>query len=137
MYCSQIRQPNLVQDIQLLEKVQRRATKYILNDYSSPYRTRLLKLSMLLIMFTFELNDLLFFIKSIKNPSSHFDITKWVHFNSSGSTRSSSHCKLTHNHTRYSSSRHFYFNCLRTSSMECFATSKLRSTYRNVKKAVD
>ena len=30
MYCSQIWRPNLVQDIQLLERVQRRATKYIL-----------------------------------------------------------------------------------------------------------
>jgi len=67
---------------------------------------------MLPIMFIFELNDLLFFIKSIKNPSSHFDITKWVHFNNSGCTRSSSHSKLVHNHTKFTSSRHFYFNRL-------------------------
>jgi len=113
MYCSQIWRPNLAQDIQLLEKVQRRATKFILNDYSSSYKVRLTKLSMLPLMFIFKLNDLLFFfIKSIKNPSSHFDITKWVHFNSSGCTRSSSHSKPVHNHTKFISSRHFYFNRL-------------------------
>ena len=31
--------------------------RYILNGYSSPYRARLLKLSMLPQMFTLELND--------------------------------------------------------------------------------
>ena len=120
MYCSQIWRPNLVQDIQLLERVQRRATKYILNDYTSSYKTRLLKLSMLPLMFTYELNDLLFFIKSIKNPSLHFDISKWVHFNSNSSTRSSTHSKLVHNYTKYSTSRHFYFKTF----MECTATFK-------------
>ena len=110
-YCSQIWQPCLIQDILLLERVQRRATKYILNDYTSSYCARLLKLSMLPVMYIFELNDLLFFIKSIKNPSPHFDITKWIHL-SSGVTRSSSHLKLAHKYIKYNSSRHFYFNRL-------------------------
>ena len=73
------------------------------------YRARLLKLSMLPLMYIFELNDLLFFIKSIKNPSPHFDITKWIHL-SIGVTRSSSHLKLAHKYIKYNSSRHFYFN---------------------------
>jgi len=100
MYCSQICWSNLAKGIQLLEKVQWRVTNFILNDYSSSYKIRLTKLSMLALMFIFELNDLLFlFIKSIKNPSSHFDITRWAHFNRSGCTRSSSHSKLVYNHT--------------------------------------
>ena len=43
-YCSIIWRPHLIQDITKLEQVQRRATKYILNDYSSNYKTRLLHL---------------------------------------------------------------------------------------------
>ena len=109
MYCPQIWSPNLAQYIQLLGKVQLRATKYMMNDYSSPYRARLLKLLMLPAMFTLELNNLLFFIKSFKNPSLHFDIAKYVHFNSSGCTRSSSHFKLVHNHTKYTSHNIFWF----------------------------
>ena len=111
LYCSQVWRPSLIQDILLLERVQRRATKYILNDYISSYRTRLLKLSMLPLMYIFELNDLLFFIKSLKNPSPHFDITKWIHLNNSV-TRSSTHLKLLHKCIKYNSSRHFYFNRL-------------------------
>ena len=111
LYCSQVWRPCLIQDILLLERVQRRATKYILNDYTSSYRTRLLKLSMLPLMYIFELNDLLFFIKSMKNPSPHFDITKWIHLNTNV-TRSSTHLKLVHNRTKYNSSHHFYFNRL-------------------------
>ena len=52
-YCSQIWRLCLIQDILLLERVQRRATKYILNDYTSSYRARLLKLSMLPLMYIF------------------------------------------------------------------------------------
>ena len=44
LYCPQIWRP-------CLERVQRRATKYILNDYTSSYRARLLRLSMLPLMY--------------------------------------------------------------------------------------
>jgi hypothetical protein len=33
-YCSQLWRPNLISDIVTLEKVQRRATKYITSDYT-------------------------------------------------------------------------------------------------------
>jgi len=90
MYCSQLWRPRHIQDILLLERVQRRST---LNDYTSDYCTRLIKLSLLPLMYVYELNDLIFFIKSLKQPSHSFDITKWVKFNSS-ITRSSTHLKL-------------------------------------------
>ena len=41
-YCSPLWTPQfIIKDIVALEKVQRRATKYILNDYSSNYKARL------------------------------------------------------------------------------------------------
>ena len=46
-YCSMIWRPNLIKDIKCLETVQRRATKFILSDYSSDYRVRLLSLNLL------------------------------------------------------------------------------------------
>ena len=42
----------------------------------------------------------------------YFDIAKYIHFNSSGPTRSLPHFKLIHNHTIYTSSHHFIFNRL-------------------------
>ena len=110
MYCSQIWRPFLIRDIMNLERVQRRATKYILNDYTSSYKARLLKLHLLPLMYTLELNDLVFFIKSIIHPSDHFNIFNYVTF-SSINTRSSTRHKLIH---RCSSSRtHFHSYFLR------------------------
>ena len=47
MYCSQVWRPQPIRDITTLECVQRRATKYILNKYTSSYKTRLLQLNLL------------------------------------------------------------------------------------------
>ena len=43
-YCSQIWRPQYLKYIRVLENVQRRATKFILNDYKSCYKSRLLTL---------------------------------------------------------------------------------------------
>ena len=72
LYCSQLW---ISQDIQLLEHVQRRATKYILNNYDFLYKSHREQLHMLPLMYTYELNDLMFFIESWKFLSSHFDIS--------------------------------------------------------------
>ena len=46
-YCTQIWRPHLMKDILSIERVQRRATKYILNDYTNYYKSRLIKLRLL------------------------------------------------------------------------------------------
>ena len=68
LYCSQLWRPQLLEDIFILERVQRRATKYILNNYMLPYKVRLERLHLLPLMYTYELNDLIFFVKSLKAP---------------------------------------------------------------------
>ena len=45
-----------------------RATKFILNDYESSYKTRLKQLHLLPLMYVFEFNDLMFLVKSLKEP---------------------------------------------------------------------
>ena len=61
-FCSQIWRPHLKEDIlSIIEKIQRRATKFILNDVSSDYRTRF-SLGLFPLMFLYELFDVLFFI---------------------------------------------------------------------------
>ena len=95
MYCSQIWRPQLIRDITTLERVQRRATKYILNDYISSYKSRLQQLNLLPLMYIYELNDLMFLIKSLNTPTDYFDIRHYISFNTN-STRSGSHLKLCH-----------------------------------------
>ena len=105
-YCSQIWRPHLACDIKRLEQVQRRATKFILNDYSSSYKARLVHLQLLPLMHWFEFLDIMF---RIKDPPDNFNIFEFIQFVSS-STRSGSNNKLVISLTRSSKVRHFYFN---------------------------
>ena len=50
-YCSQLWNPYLIKDTVIPEKIQRQATKFILSDYVSDYKTRLLKLDLLPLMY--------------------------------------------------------------------------------------
>ena len=50
LYCSIIWRPHLRKDIMLLERVQRRASKFLLNDYSSDYKSRLISLNLSMVM---------------------------------------------------------------------------------------
>ena len=108
-YCSQLWRPYLIKDIIVLERVQRRATKFILNDYQSSYRSRLLTLNLLPLMYLFEIYDIIFFIKSLKNPTSSFNIYNFIEFHSSSSRLSKAN-KLTHQRFLNLITRHFFFN---------------------------
>ena len=83
LYCSQVWRPYLIKNINMLERIQRRATKWILNDYQSSYRSCLVTLHLLPLMYVYEMNDIMFFIKSYKQQSSHFNITEYVQFSTS------------------------------------------------------
>ena len=109
-YCSPIWRPQQRQHILLLESVQRRATKWILNDYVSDYKARLSSLEILPLMMLYEFHDIVFFLKSLKSPSPAFDIRTFVTF-STNQTRSAGY-RLTHTHSRNNMHRHFYFSRL-------------------------
>ena len=109
VYCSQVWRPHLVKDFKLLEDVQRRASKFILNDYTFDYKTRLLRLHLLpLPMILYKLNDICFFVKSIKQLSSSFNILNYVSF-SCNNTRSGSFLKLVQPLVLNNRHKHFYF----------------------------
>ena len=108
-YCSVIRRPNLIKDITLIEQVQRRATKFILNDYSSDYFDRLKQLNLLPLMYTFELNEIVFTLKPLKYPSPSFNTTGYITF-TDGNTRSSSSGKMIYVRNNNNADRHFFFN---------------------------
>ena len=90
LYCSPVWRPQYLVDIRSLETVQRRASKFIISNYAMDYRDRLISLEMLPLMMEYEIADIIFLIKSLKNPSSHFNILDFITFNISN-TRSSSY----------------------------------------------
>ena len=57
----------------------------------------------------FELNDILFLIRSLKFPTPAFNIYDCITFNIS-TTRSGSNYMLIHNYSSSSLHHHFYFN---------------------------
>ena len=73
-YCSVIWRPHQIKHIKFLEAVQRHATKYILQDYTSDYKSRLKSLLILPLMYYFEICHLMFFMRSVKDTSNHLNI---------------------------------------------------------------
>ena len=104
LYCFQIWRPYLRKDIKLIENVQRRAIKFILHDYTSDYKSRLLKLNFLPLTMLYDTS---LFVKSLKQPSTSFNITDFVSF-SHNSTRSGSHLKLVHQLAKANRFNQFY-----------------------------
>jgi len=111
LYCTQIWRPHLMKDIVNLERIQRRATKHILNDYTSCYKDRLLNLKLLPLMCIFELQDILFAIKSLKSTISQLNINNYISFNTS-STRSGASNKLLIPQHLNNTTRNSYFHRL-------------------------
>ena len=107
-YCSVVWRPHLIKDILKLEGIQRRSTRFILNDNVSGYKDRLISLHLLPLMMEYELSDILFFLKSLKTRTAHFDITEYVSF-TSNCTRSMDSSKLQHRYARSHHLSHFYF----------------------------
>ena len=72
-----------------------------------------MSLHLLPLMMMYEINDIMFFIKQLKNPTDSFDIRNYVEFcSSSYKSRSTSTSKLKHQLPYSSAHSHFYFNRL-------------------------
>ena len=59
-YGSQLWNPHFIKDVINLERVQRHATCFILNDFNSDYKSRLLKLELLPLMYQLDYYDVMF-----------------------------------------------------------------------------
>jgi len=112
-YCTQLWHPYLIKDILNIERVQQHATKFILNDYDSDYKSRSLQLKFLPLMYFFELQDICFTIKSLKSSTKNSNIRDYISF-STIHTRSSSCNKLIHIFHSSNLNRHFSFTSYHT-----------------------
>ena len=92
-----------------MERVQRRATKFICNDFAMDYKSRLISLHLLPLMTWLELQDIMFLVRCLKRTPDNLKITKVLSFVSS-TTRAASNNKLCHNFSRLTIVHHFYYN---------------------------
>ena len=92
-YCCQLWRPRFLKDIANLERIQRRATKYILSDSTTNYKDRLIALNLLPLMLWFDLQDLMFLLKCLKDPEDSINIYRHITFVSS-KTRAIAHNQL-------------------------------------------
>ena len=110
-YHSQLWRPHFLKDIANLEQIQRRSTKYTLNDYTTNYKDRLITLNLLPLMYWYDLQDVMFLLKCLKDPDDNINIHRYITFTSSR-TRATTHNQLKPNFNRTSTTQHFYFNRL-------------------------
>jgi len=73
-YCSQLWRPRLIKDIEILERIQRRAAKYIIGNNQMDYKSRLLSLYLLPLMHWLELQDITFLVKCLQQPTANPEI---------------------------------------------------------------
>ena len=84
-YCCQTWRPYLIKESRTLEKLQRRASKYIMGYPSLDYKQRLLNLLPLTLWL--ELQDVLLLLHLVEFPPDNYNLSDFVHFFDS-STRS-------------------------------------------------
>ncbi len=106
-YCCQLWRPQLIKHIKSLERIQRKATKFILNDYSNDYKSRLLELSTLPLMYWLEIQDIILLIRNLKDTSDANDLHKYIKF-ANNRTRANG-VKLEHKFARLTTTRNFFF----------------------------
>ena len=81
-YCSPVWRPQLLKHISFLEKVQRRSTKYILNDFESDYKSRLISLNLFPLMYWIELADIMLLVTLLKYLDNRLNILEHISFSS-------------------------------------------------------
>uniref|UniRef100_A0A1X7UGH4 Uncharacterized protein n=1 Tax=Amphimedon queenslandica TaxID=400682 RepID=A0A1X7UGH4_AMPQE len=62
-YCCQLWSPRTIKDIIVLERIQRRASKYLLSTSSPSYKDRLIELHLLPLMYWLDFQDILFLVR--------------------------------------------------------------------------
>ena len=70
----------MIKDIKSVERIQRKATKFILKDYTTDYKTRLISLYILPVMYWLDLQDLVFLIKCLQDPLDNINIHRYVSY---------------------------------------------------------
>ena len=109
-YCCQLWKPRLIKDITAIERVQRKATKYILNDYSTSYKNRLRQLQLFPISLWLDLLDIMFLVKCIKDKEDNMNIHEFITISTAPTRAGSSGLSLNANFTHTLRAKHFYFN---------------------------
>ena len=99
--------PHFIKHIQQLEQVKWRATKYILNDFTSDYQSRLIQTQLLPFTYILHLNDVMFFIKNL-NCHDGFNVNNHIKF-VTGNTHSALSNKLQQTRSTNIISKNFYF----------------------------
>ena len=73
------------------------------------YKKRLTKLNLLPLMYMLDLRDIMFCVKSLKEPTADFNIREYISF-SDQQTRSGLHKKMNITRSKKNICRNFYFN---------------------------
>ena len=109
-YYSQYWRPQILKDVICLQ-VQRRATKFVVNDYSINYKSRLTSLYLLPLMYRFEMQDIMFFyqVRQASLKQSPYRLPNFLHLLLHYTASNSKKIKQTF---YWSSNRpqHFYYN---------------------------
>ena len=100
---------HLIKHIQLLDHVQRWVTKI---NYSSHYKSRLIKPHLLPIKYVLDINEIIFFIKSLKSPYDGFPINNFIASATGSAHLASGRSNLKQIRSPDNVNRNFYFNCL-------------------------